>query len=78
MQRRKAGRVSRRTWDIGDPEPEGVDVVFDDIGDEYGANSPRWGRTVNGEWKGYQDGKTYCPWPELVRRFGPVSDVPYE
>lgn len=66
-----------RKWDIGDPEPADVDVVFDDIGDEYGSNSPRWSRTFTpGEWKGYQDGKTYLSWDELVRRFGPVSDEP--
>lgn len=66
-----------RKWDIGNPEPEDVDVVFDDIGDEYGANSPRWARTLTpGVWKGYQDGKTYLRWDELVRRFGPVSDEP--
>lgn len=68
----------KRAWDIGDPEPDDIDVVFDDIGDEYGANSPRWGRATSGEWKGYQDGKTYLGWDELVRRFGPVSDQPYD
>jgi hypothetical protein len=68
-----------RTWDIGDAEPEGVDLVFDDIGDEYGANSPRWSKTYTpGEWKGYQDGKTYLTWEELVRRFGPVRESPWD
>ena len=68
----------RRVWDMGDPEPADVEEVFDDIGDDYGSNSPRWGRTHSGEWKGYQDGKTYLSWADLVRRFGPVSDAPFE
>jgi hypothetical protein len=66
-----------RTWDIGDPEPDDVDVVFDDIGTFDSENSPRWARTTDGDWKGYQGGKTYLGWDELVRRFGPVKDEPY-
>jgi hypothetical protein len=60
-------------WDIGDPEPEGVNAVVDDS-DPDGDDSPRWGRTVrDGDWKGYKNGgKVYLSWAELVRRWGPV------
>ena len=74
--------MSKRIWDIGDPEPEGVISVVevDESGgiiecdsDNY-ANT--WGRTNNGNgWKGYKDGKEYRDWPDLVRRYGPVMEV---
>ena len=64
-----------RTWDIGDAEPTDIYVVFDDFGEDWGDNSPRWARTFTpGEWKGYKGGKTYMDWDDLVRRFGPVRE----
>lgn len=68
----------RRSWDIGDPEPEGVTRVYDhthpaDIDEEPAL----WGRTAGGDWKGYKNGgKIYLDWPELVRRWGPVEETP--
>ncbi len=63
-----------RSWDIGDPEPEGVNAVRD-YTDGDDDSSPSWGRTYAGEWKGYKDGgKTYLDWAELVRRWGPVKE----
>lgn len=62
------------SWDIGDPEPP-ADVigVMDDFADDDEEDSPRWGRTHSGDWKGYKNGgKVYLPWAELVRRWGPV------
>lgn len=64
-----------RGWDIGDPEPEGVGSVHDGTDGDEGC-SPSWGRTYDGEWKGYKDGgKVYLDWAELVRRWGPVEEV---
>lgn len=70
-------------YDIGSPEPEGVDYVVEC--DEHGvatdylcsdAFSGYWSKTTDGtQWKGYQDGKVYMPWAELVRRVGPVKAV---
>lgn len=66
--------MSGRTWDIGDPEPEGVGSVLD-FTDGYDDAHPSWGRTHDGWWKGYKDGgKTYVQWDELVRRYGPVTE----
>lgn len=65
-----------QTWDIGDPEPEGVQAVRDytaDCWDSGDPNSPDWGRTYDGEWKGSKDGSIYLSWAELVRRWGPVT-----
>lgn len=64
-----------RTWDIGDPEPDGViavrDYTYAPHDHEFNAH---WGRTTNGEWKGYKDGNgIYLDWVELVRRWGPVT-----
>ncbi len=74
--------MTDRTWDVGDPEPDGVTAVHDhthtpwDHGD-WDRDSSRWGRTVNGEWKGYKNGgKAYLDWAELVRRWGPVVEIP--
>lgn len=69
-----------RTWDIGDSQPEGVTIVRDyswegyEVGDP---DQPEWHLTVRGsEWKGYKGGfKAYLDWPELVRRWGPVTEV---
>lgn len=64
-----------RAWDIGDSEPEGVIGVHDGT-DNDGDDSPRWGRTYSGDWKGYKNGgKVYLDWAELVRRWGPVTAV---
>ena len=46
------------SWDIGTPEPEGVGAVNDytypdDLEDQ---DSPSWGRTYDGDWKGYKNG----------------------
>ena len=63
------------SWDIGDPEPEGVTHVHDDSDDDGDGNSSHWGRTAV-DWKGYKAGyKTYLSWAELVRRWGPVRKV---
>lgn len=70
-------------YDIGSPEPEGVDYVVEC--DEHGvatdylcsdAFSGYWSKTTDGtQWNGYQDGKVYMSWAELVRRVGPVKAV---
>jgi hypothetical protein len=67
------------SYDQGDPEPvpEVIGVL------DYTApahpddqDSDRWGRTQHG-WKGYKNGsKVYLDWPELVRRWGPVTELP--
>lgn len=63
------------TWDMGDPEPVGVGGVDDDTDGDCDGCSPHWGRTYQGEWKGYKDGgKVYLDWAELVRRWGPVTE----
>lgn len=63
-------------WDINDLEPEGVVSVYDYTDhDEFDADSNRWGKTTDGDWKGYKNGfKVYLDWPELVRRWGPVTE----
>ena len=71
---------TKRTWDLGDPEPEGVTEVNDFTAEDVDAessNHPGWGKTNNGRgWKGYKDGgKTYMEWDELVRRYGPLTDA---
>gem|GEM_PF-5460742 len=64
-----------RTWDIGDPEPDGVQGVRDHTHD-CDQDNPEWHRTYDGEWKGYKDGgKVYLDWAELTRRWGPVTEV---
>ncbi len=64
-----------RTWDIGDPEPEPDVIVVLDGTDSDGEDNPDWGRTYDGDWKGYKNGgKVYLDWAELVRRWGPVSE----
>lgn len=65
-----------RSWDIGDPEPDGVGSVDDGTDSDSNEASSSWGRTFHGEWKGYKDGgKIYLDWAELVRRWGPVTEV---
>ena len=62
------------TWDIGDPEPEGVVEVISLAMIDEDDLPYRFGRTVRHEWKGYfGGGKVYYSWPELVRRFGPLK-----
>lgn len=68
-----------RTWDIGDPEPEDVDVVDDYTAPDFDPawdvdESPRWVRTYKGDWKGYKNGKVYTDWGDLVRRWGPLTE----
>ena len=61
------------TWDIGDPEPPADVLAVNDGTDNDGEDSPSWGRTYDGDWKGYKNGgKVYLSWSELVRRWGPV------
>ncbi|TLK56298.1 hypothetical protein [Glutamicibacter sp. V16R2B1] len=70
-------------YDLGSPEPEGVDHVIecDENGNPYerdpeGSDDPTWSKTIDGtRWKGYKDGKEYRDWGDLVRRYGPVIDV---
>lgn len=69
--------MTGRIWDIGDPEPEGVFAVRDYTdypdGKDPGAV---WMRTYSGQWKGYKDDdKAYLEWADLVRRWGPVTEV---
>ena len=72
--------MSKRTFDMGDPEPEDVHSVVDYREDGYDPEYPEgwhpyWGRTEHHGWKGYTDGgKTYLEWDELVRRFGPLHE----
>lgn len=71
--------------DIGSEQPAAVLQVMDYTGpgDEFDDDSPYWGRTDRGEWKGYKNGgKVYLEWAELVRRWGPVlitkiQEVPF-
>lgn len=60
--------------DYAQPEPpEGVNSVTDETEGD-GEDSNQWGRTFDGEWKGYKDGgKCYLGWDELVRRWGPIT-----
>lgn len=74
--------MSKRIFDIGDPEPEDVTSVIevDELGhlirfEDEGGSYSTWARTSNGSgWKGYKGGKEYRDWPDLVRRFGPVME----
>lgn len=76
-------RTIEGVYDLGSPEPEGVDHVIecDEHGNPYerdpeGSNDPTWSKTIDGtRWKGYKDGKEYRDWGDLVRRYGPVIDV---
>lgn len=66
-----------RAWDIGAPEPDAVTGVHDGTDGDCDGCSPSWGRTYQSQWKGYKDGgKVYLEWAELVRRWGPVTEVP--
>lgn len=71
-----------RAWDQGDeatPPPPEVIAVFDYTAPTAsdGVDSAAWGRVVGSEgreWKGYKNGgKVYLSWPELLRRWGPVT-----
>lgn len=60
------------------PEEPMGDVVHDYTFSPYGRgeeDSPEWHRTMDGqEWKGHKGGgKDYLTWPELVRRWGPLT-----
>lgn len=66
--------MSKRTWDIGDPEPEGVTSINDSTGEEWTDHPRQWNKTFDGDWKGYKGGKEYMSWDELVRRHGPVEE----
>lgn len=69
--------ATRRTWDIGDPEPPedviGVVSMCEIFDDEFGGRMV-FGRTRQFGWKSYLDGKIYLDWSEVVRRFGPVCE----
>lgn len=70
-------------YDMGSPEPEGVESVVEC--DKYGNTTDyhhseaflgEWHKTTDGtRWKGYQDGKVYMTWDELMRRVGPVKEA---
>lgn len=72
--------MSKRTFDMGDPEPEDVQSLVDYREDGYDPEYPEdwhpyWGRTKHHDWKGYTDGgKAYLEWDELVRQFGPPHE----
>jgi hypothetical protein len=60
------------------PEEPAGGVVNDYTFSPFGRgeeDSPEWHRTMDGqEWKGYKGGgKDYLSWPELVRRWGPLT-----
>lgn len=59
------------------PEEPMGDVVLDHTFSPFGNvsdDSPEWHRTTSRGWKGYKDGgKEYLSWPELVRRWGPLT-----
>lgn len=67
-------------WDIGSNESDVsavLDYTHEYTDDDYDCDSSRWGRTVNGEWKGYKNGgKVYLDWSELARRWGPLHSLP--
>ena len=78
-----------RTFDQGDPEPgDEVLVLLDytapDHDEIFDHDSPRWSAVAAGEtwasspkrWKGYKNGgKVYIDWPELTRRWGPLTEA---
>lgn len=67
-----------RTWDIGDADPgRGVTSVATVEIDDEDCRPIRFGRTYSDdEWKGYdRGGKVYLSWAELVRRYGPITEV---
>lgn len=72
--------MTDQQWDIGSPEPGPAilaveSIHFDDIDDHDSGVPLTFGRTHNGEWKGYLfGGKTYYGWEELTRRFGPLQE----
>ena len=69
--------MSEQTWDIGSPEPDGVEVVRSMCGifDDEDCSPLRFSRTCHGEWKTYLNGNLYLEWNEVVRRFGPVDEA---
>ena len=72
--------MNPRTFDMGDPEPEGVQRVADFREEWYDTRydfcwSPYWNRTASRGWKGYDNGeRAYLTWDELTRRFGPLLE----
>ncbi|RZT87498.1 hypothetical protein EV383_4423 [Pseudonocardia sediminis] len=58
--------------------PGDVKSVHDGTDGDCDGCSPSWGRTHRpDEWKGYKDGgKCYLSTAELLRRWGPVTEVP--
>lgn len=68
--------MSKRTFDIGDAEPDGVTSVDDHTAPvDWDEEPSHWGRTRDGQWKGYKNGgKVYLDWHELTRRWGPLTE----
>lgn len=67
-----------QTWDMGAPPPdETITAVIAGFGEDDDGQPLRFGRTyAEDEWKGYVfGGKCYLSWAELLRRFGPVTEV---
>lgn len=51
-----------------------LDYTYSPFGNDSDED-PEWHRTMDGDWKGYKDGgKEYLSWPELVRRWGPLTE----
>lgn len=74
------GTVSEtaKTWDMGDTDPgKGVTSVATVEIDDEDCRPIHFGRTYSDdEWKGYdRGGKVYLSWAELVRRYGPITEV---
>lgn len=56
--------------------PADVLAVDDGTDGDCEGCSSSWGRTHDGQWKGYKDGgKCYLDEAELLRRWGPVTEV---
>lgn len=58
-----------RTWQSGDPEPDGVRCVVDREGYV-------WMRFGDGDGAGWLYGALWLTWPELRAQHGPVTEVP--
>ena len=68
-----AQQSANTTWDMGDPEPTDITSVESTFFDDEDGRAIPFGRTFDGDWKGYVfGGKVYLSWDDLTRRFGPL------
>ncbi len=71
----------RLEWEQPEPDDDVIGVTDYTGPVQDGDDSVTWGRVhrageggEHSEWKGYKDGnKVYLDWPELVRRWGPIT-----